>query len=191
MGMGGWNGRWAVVVVGLVLVIVVVTVLALHQRPAPLATGSGAPTLHPRSRADREATIALLLVPGVIVAMVADGLWTIVVGTASLGGDESELHRGWAGIARDAPGALVLIGVGVTSVVLAARSMRSGAARAKRALLLGSVALLVALAAVTRDGAEVMMQTRSATAAWILFAVDTVIVTATYVLARRWALRKP
>jgi hypothetical protein len=51
-------------------------------------------------------------------------------------------------------------------------------------LIASSLVLLFALNSVTRDCAEVVMTTRAATVAWIMFGIDAVLVSLIYFLAK-------
>jgi hypothetical protein len=159
----------------------------MNVKSPPEVLSAAAPTIRVGAR---EAKIALLLVfPGLILAMIAAGIWTIVVETASPGGDESRLVRGWEGVARDLPGYLLWAGVAATAFVYALRALRLRARLARAALALASIGLLLTLASITRDGAEVVMQTRSATVSWVLFVVDAAVVALAVLFGRRWAYR--
>ena len=58
-----------------------------------------------------------------------------------------------------------------------------GASSSRRALVATSLVLLFALNSVTRDAAEVVMTTRAATVAWLLFALDAALVGSVFLLA--------
>ena len=144
-------------------------------------------------RADREArTAMLLLFPGLLIALVGLAAWQLAMNTASMGGDESTMVRGWDGFVRNLPSYLLLIGVAVTSFVFATRSMRHGRGteggprRGPGILIASSLGLLFALSFVTRDSAEVVMTTRSATVSWMLFLVDLALVTLTVLVSSRY-----
>jgi hypothetical protein len=141
-------------------------------------------------RAAREARVAFLLVlPGLVIAMILTGLWTILVNTASLGGDESTLVQGSGGVVRNLPAYLLFVGVGVVSLVYATLATRHGFARGMSRMALSAIGVLFALDSVTRDSAEVVMTTRAATTTWILRGVDVVVVAIAFVVAHRWARR--
>jgi len=136
------------------------------------------------TEAGRDITRAWLFVGGTFVALILNGLWTIFVGTASPGGDESELVQGWTGVLRNLPAYLLLVSVASVSVWYATRAGSRGSHRGKLALIVTSLVLLFALNSVTRDAAEVVMTTRAATVAWAMFGVDLVVVALVYVAAR-------
>jgi len=138
-------------------------------------------------QADHERVFAWWCFGGTFAATLLSGIWSLLVGTASMGGDESELVRGWSGVIRNLPGYLLVVAVASLGVWFAARSLRHGARGGRSALIATSLALLFALSSATRDSAEVVMTTRAATVTWILFAVDVLIVGGVYLLARRWA----
>lgn len=138
-------------------------------------------------QADRERVLAWWCFGGTFAAMLLSGVWSLLVGTSSMGGDESELIGGWSGVIRNLPGYLLFVAVASLGVWFAARSLRHGARGGRSALIATSLALLFALSSATRDSAEVVMTTRAATVSWMLFAVDVLIVGGVYVLARRWA----
>jgi hypothetical protein len=119
------------------------------------------------------------------VAFVLNGVWTVFVGTASFGGDEDELIQGWDGVLRNLPAYALFVGVASLSVWFAAQAGIHNSSRAKLALIATSLVLLFALSSVTRDCAEVVMTTRAATVAWLMFGIDAVLVGLVYVLARR------
>jgi hypothetical protein len=137
--------------------------------------------------AERDATIAWVLFVSTFVAVVLNGLWTLVVGTASMGGDESELVRGWSGVLRNLPGYVLSVLVASLGLWFSHRAIRKGSRRGRSALVATSLGLLFALASVTRDSAEVVMTTRAATVSWLLFGISAVLVAATYVIVRRSA----
>lgn len=141
-------------------------------------------------KGDQEGLLSILLVvPGLIVAMIVGAIWQLSVGVVSMGGDESELIRGWQGVLRSLPSYLLSIGIAVTAFVFAMRARRHGARNARAATVVSSIALLFVLNSVTRDIAEVVMETRAATVSWMLFVVDVVIVGLALLLGARWAKR--
>lgn len=144
-------------------------------------------TSAPRSlgRADHEVRCAWMLFAGTIVAVVLSGIWSLIVGTASPGADESDLIQGWEGVLRNVPGYLLPILLGSLGVWFATKAGVHGSPRAKSALVATSLVLLFAMSSVTRDAAEVVMTTRAATVAWLTFGVDAIIVGAVYFAARR------
>lgn len=152
---------------------------------------NGQPTTGPPAaspKGDREARLSILLVvPGLIVAMIVGAIWQLIVGVASMGGDESELIRGWEGVLRSLPSYLSSIGIAVTAFVLAMRSRRHGARNARAATVVSTIGLLFVLNSVTRDSAEVVMETRAAPVSWMLFGVDVVIVGLALLRGTRWA----
>lgn len=149
---------------------------------------TGPPATNPKG--DQEGRLSILLVvPGLIVAMIVGAIWQLSVGVASMGGDESELIRGWEGVLRSLPSYLLSIGIAVTAFVFAMRARRHGARNARAAMVVSTIGLLFVLNSVTRDSAEVVMETRAATVSWILFGVDVVIVGLALLLGARWAKR--
>lgn len=135
----------------------------------------------PDTRARRAMLLAIIGIP---VAMVVSGIAQVVFGVASPGGDESDLVRGWAGVARSVPGYALMIGVAVAAVTLAARSRHAGATTGGTALVVTCIGLLFAFGATTRDIAEVVMTTRSATVSWLLFLADLAIVVGVFLVLR-------
>lgn len=154
---------------------------------------NGRPTTGPSATSpmgDREGRLSILfVVPGLIVAMIVGAIWQLSVGVASMGGDESDLIRGWEGVLRSLPSYLLSIGLAVTAFVFAMRARRHGARNARAATVVSTIGLLFVLNSVTRDSAEVVMETRAATVSWILFGVDVVIVGLALLLGARWAKR--
>jgi uncharacterized BrkB/YihY/UPF0761 family membrane protein len=154
---------------------------------------NGQPTTGPSAtspKGDREGRLSILLViPGLIVAMIVGAIWQLSVGVASMGGDESDLIRGWEGVLRSLPSYLMSIGIAVAAFVFAMRARRHGARNARAATVISTIGLLFVLNSVTRDSAEVVMKTRAATVSWILFGVDVVIVGLALLLGTRWAKR--
>ena len=144
-------------------------------------------TITPRGlgNPDREARLAWIFFGSTFVALILNGVWTIVVGTASPGADESDLVQGWAGVLRNLPAYLLLVAVASTSVWFAAKAGVHGSERSRSALIASSLALLLALSAVTRDSAEVVMTTRAATMAWVMFGFDVLLVGLIFLVARK------
>ena len=136
-------------------------------------------------RPDREIRLAWLFIAGTFAALVLSGIWSMIVGTASPGAEESDLVQGWEGVLRNLPGYLLLIIVASVSVWFAIQGGVHGSRRAGTALLASSLALLLALTSVTRDCAEVVMTTRAATMSWALFGVDVLLVGAVFLVARQ------
>lgn len=136
-------------------------------------------------KADRELKFAWMFFLGTFVALILNGVWSLLVGTASPGGDEDDLIQGWEGVLRNSPAYLLLVVVASLSVWFAARAGVHDSKRWHPALIASSLVLLFALSAVTRDAAEVVMTTRAATTAWLLFGVDLIVVVVVYVAARR------
>lgn len=137
------------------------------------------------SRPDREIRRAWQFFAGTFVALILNGIWSMIVGTASPGADESDLIQGWEGVLRNFPAYLLLVVVASLSVWFATQGGEHGSRRAKSALVASSLVLLFALSAVTRDVAEVVMTTRAATVAWVMFGVDAVLVVLVYVVAKQ------
>ena len=131
----------------------------------------------------------MLLIPATIVTMVLSGIWTLFVGTASMGGDDSDIITGWPGVARNLPAYLLVAGVGLAAIAFAALAIRDGARNGTRILVAAAVVSALVLSSVTRDAAELVMDTRAATVSWLLFVVDAVVVTGVALLAHRWARR--
>lgn len=143
----------------------------------------------PLNRADQEVRYAWMLFIGTIVAVLLSGIWSMMVGTASPGADETDLVQGWEGVMRNLPGYLLPVLVASLGVWFATRASVHGSDRAGSALIATSLILLFALSAVTRDAAEVVMTTRAATVSWLAFCVDAVVVGIVYAAARRRIMR--
>ena len=142
-------------------------------------------TPNPANNADREVRFAWRFFGGTFVALILNGIWSLFVGTASPGGDESDLVQGWEGVFRNLPAYLLLVIVASLGVWFATRAGIHGSERAGSALIATSLVLLFALSSVTRDAAEVVMTTRAATVAWVTFGFDAVLVGFVFFLARR------
>jgi hypothetical protein len=138
---------------------------------------------NPDSRADMDLRFAWMFLGGTFVALVLNGIWSLYMGTSSFGGDEDELVRGWEGVLRNLPAYLLLVGVAATGVWFATQAGIHGASSSRRALVATSLVLLFALNSVTRDAAEVVMTTRAATVAWLLFALDAALVGSIFLIA--------
>jgi hypothetical protein len=91
--------------------------------------------------------------------MIIGAIWQLSVGVASMGGDESDLVRGWEGVRRSLPSSVLSIGIAVTAFVFAMRARHHGARNARTATAVSTIALLFVLNSVTRDSAEVVMET--------------------------------
>ena len=141
----------------------------------------------PMPRGDREARTAKLLIPATFVAMILSGIWTLLVGTASMGGDDADIVNGWPGVARNIPAYLVVVGIGVASIVFAALAIRDRARNGTRILVVAAVVFALVLSQITRDAAELVMDTRAATVSWLLFLVDAVVIALGAAIAHRWA----
>ena len=101
-----------------------------------------------------------------------------------LRGVESDLVQGWEGVLRNAAAYLLLIVVASLSVWFATRARLHGSP-SKVVLIATSLVLLFALSSVTRDACDVVMTTRAATAAWVAFGADAIVVGLIYVAALR------
>ena len=134
---------------------------------------------------DREVRFAWLFFGGTFVALILNGIWSMVVGTASPGGDESDLVQGWEGVLRNSPAYLLLIIVASLGVWFATQAGVHGSDKARSPLIATSLVLLFALSSVTRDVAEVVMTTRAATMAWATFGIDAVVVGLVFLAARQ------
>jgi hypothetical protein len=137
------------------------------------------------NQAEREVVLAWRFFGGTFVALVASGIWSMLVGTSSPGADEADLVRGWEGVLRNLPGYAVLIGVAAAGVWFAVKAGIHGSERSRPALIATCLVLLLALTSVTRDSAEVVMTTRAATVSWMLFAGDAVVVGLVCLMARQ------
>ena len=137
------------------------------------------------SNPDREIRRAWQFFAGTFVVLIFSGIWSMVVGTASPGADESDLIQGWEGVQRNLPAYLLLVVVPSLGIWFAMRGGMHGSPRAGSALLALSLALLFAMSSVTRDSAKVVMTTRAATMAWVTFGVDAILVTIVFTTARR------
>ena len=147
-----------------------------------MSTGAAFTSPH---QAEREVRNSWRFFAATFVAMVLNGFWTLLMGTASFGADESDLVRGWTGVARNLPGYELFVGAASMSVWFAVRAGMHGSDRARPALVGSSLVLLFALSSVTRDSAEVVMTTRAATVSWVLFGADALLVGAVFLAARR------
>jgi hypothetical protein len=137
------------------------------------------------SRPNREIRLAWQFFAGTFVALILNGMWSLFVGTSSFGGDEDDLVQGWEGVLRNSPAYLLLVAVALSSVWFATKGGMHGSHRAKSALIASSLVLLFALNSVTRDTAEVVMTTRAATVAWVMFGIDATVVGCIYLAARQ------
>jgi hypothetical protein len=135
--------------------------------------------------ARRYVTLAWSFFVGTFVAILVSGIWSLFVGTASMGADEEDLVRGWAGVLRNLPGYALPVTIASLGIIFSVKAVRSGEQRGRKSLIGTSIALLAALQSVTRDSAEVVMTTRAATMSWILFAVDVLVVACVFFIARR------
>ena len=133
---------------------------------------------------DRNTTLAWWFAGGTLVAIVASGLWTLVVGTSSPGADEKDLVRGWSGVLRNLPGYALVVIVGGLSVFFATRARRHRPEGSPAILLASCIALFIGLISITRDAAEVVMTTRAATVVWMLGGVDLIVAAAVFAVAR-------
>lgn len=141
------------------------------------------------SGGDRELRFAWLFVVGTFVALILNVIWSLIVGTASPGADESDLVQGWEGVLRNLPAYVLLITVASLAVWFATQAGVRGSKRNRGASIISSLVLLFALSSVTRDAAEVVMTTRAATVSWIAFGADAVIVAGVHLVARRQIIR--
>ena len=139
----------------------------------------------PSTKADQEIRYAWMFLAGTFVALILNGIWSTIVGTASFGGDESDLVQGWEGVLRNSPAYLLLISVASLGVWFATMAGVHGSDRARSPLVATSLVLLFALSSVTRDAAEVVMTTRAATVSWMTFGIDAVLVGVVYLAARQ------
>jgi hypothetical protein len=130
-----------------------------------------------------------LFVVGSFVALILNGIWSLIVGTASPGADESDLVQGWEGVLRNLPAYVLLVTVASLGVWFATQAGVRGLTRSRSVSITTSLVLLFALASVTRDAAEVVMTTRAATVSWIAFGVDAVIVALVHFVARGRIMR--
>jgi hypothetical protein len=128
------------------------------------------------NQAEREVVLAWRFFGGTFVALVASGIWSMLVGTSSPGADEADLVQGWEGVLRNLPGYAVLIGVAAAGVLFAVKAGIHGSERSRPALIATCLVLLLALTSVTRDSAEVVMTTRAATVSWVAFLCDALVV---------------
>lgn len=141
------------------------------------------------ARGDRDVRLAWMFFGGTFVALVLNGIWSLFIGTASMGGDEEDLVRGWEGVLRNLPAYLLLVVVASIGVWFSTRAGIHGSPRARSALIATSLVLLFALSSVTRDASEVVMTTRAATVAWVFFAIDAVVVGLVFFAARQGVRR--
>jgi hypothetical protein len=138
-----------------------------------------------RGRPEREVRLAWIFFAGTFVALILNGIWSMIVGTASPGADEDDLIQGWEGVLRNLPAYLLLVAVASLSVWFATQAGVHGSRRSRSAFIASSLVLLFALSSVTRDCAEVVMTTRAATMAWVTFGIDAVLVCLVMLAARR------
>lgn len=136
-----------------------------------------------RDQAEHEKVLAWWFFGGTFAAVILSGIWSLLVNTASMGGDESELVQGWSGVLRNLPAYTLVVVVASLSVWFAARAHHHGLAGGRSILIASCLVLLFGLSSVTRDAAEVVMTTRAATVTWIAFAVDAVVVAAIFSFA--------
>ena len=61
------------------------------------------------SRAEREIRLSWIFFALTFITFILSGIWSIVVGTASPGANESDLIQGWEGVLRNLPGYLLLV----------------------------------------------------------------------------------
>jgi hypothetical protein len=59
---------------------------------------------------------------GTFVALILNGIWSLFIGTASMGGDEDDLVQGWEGVLRNLPAYLLLVVVASVGVWFATRA---------------------------------------------------------------------
>lgn len=137
------------------------------------------------SRPDRDIRLAWIFFVSTFVALILNGVWSLLVGTASPGADESDLIQGWEGVLRNTPAYLLLVAVASLSVWFATQAGNHGSKQAIPTLIASSLFLLFALSSVTRDVAEVVMTTRAATTTWRLFGVDAVLMGIVFLTARQ------
>lgn len=137
------------------------------------------------TNADREVTRAWKFFAGTFVALILNGIWSLIVGTASPGADEKDLVQGWEGVMRNSPAYLLLIIVASLGVWSATQAGVHGSPRARTALIATSLLLLFAMSSVTRDAAEVVMTTRAATVSWVTFLVDAALVAVVFIAAQK------
>ena len=136
-------------------------------------------------RPDREIRLAWQFFAGTFVALALNGIWSLLVGTSSFGGDEDDLVQGWEGVLRNLPAYVLLLVIASLSVWFATQGGVHGSQRARSAFLASLLILLFAMSSVTRDAAEVVMTTRAATTAWVIFGVDVVLVGGIDIIARQ------
>lgn len=143
-------------------------------------------TIHvPGNRAEHAVRLSWIFFGSTFVALILNGVWSLIVGTASPAGDEEDLVQGWEGVLRNIPAYLLLISVAALSVWFATQGGKRGSQRARSALVASSLVLLFAMSSVTRDATEVVMTTRAATITWLMFSCDAVLVALVFFVARQ------
>ena len=173
------------------VVVVAVIVVLLYQRAKQREGGAaGVPRSagQAASCGDRDARASLLTVfVGVPLALVAASIWALAVNIASMGGPESDLVQGWAGVLRSIPAAILLLAVPITGFAFAVRALRQAAPNGNLAVWVCTIGLLLVLVVIVGGTMDAMMTTRDATVKWMLFPVEVVVVAVAQLIARHFA----
>lgn len=173
-GLAGWIRiqRWAMAALWFSVVGTAV-VLAL---PAIRRTRAGRPWL-------------LTLVVGLPASVVAAGVWSFFADPVAPSG--TPRAEGWRAVLYESVGYLLVLGVAVTALVLAARSLRARQPGANRRIWLSGIAVLLVLAVVGTNVADLVSAPHSAVLNWLVRTCALLIGAVAVVGARAWALRPP
>lgn len=177
----------------LLLPVIIVAAIAvlLYQRAKHReheATGTPFPAEQTPSRGDRDARASLLtILIGVPLSLIAASFWALAVNTASMGGPESDLVQGSAGVLRNIPATILLLAVPITGFAFAARAARQSARNANLAVWACTIGLLLVLVVIAGSTVDSMMTRRDATVKWMLFPLEIAIAAAAQLIARFFA----
>ncbi len=151
--------------------------------------GTSAPSDRPGSlaaAAGRSHKISLrLLFLGLPVAVLVAGVWEVIVGVASVGGNPRV--TGVRAVFYDLPATLLLLGVVTTSLAFAAKALRGRARGARWGLWLSGSVLLLTLLYIGTNIADTVSTPSSATVNWVVRAAMVPIAATAIFVARRWA----
>ena len=141
-------------------------------------------TVSAGQQALRRSVLCLFL--GVPAAAMAWRLWSLVfVGPSAA--VEPQRFEGWARVVVQLPGTLLVVGVALTAVVLAARAGAARVAHADEALAAGVLGLLVVLLVLGATVLDTVVATPSDLAAWGVRATALAVVAATALGAYLWS----
>ncbi|MGZ4508700.1 MAG: hypothetical protein ACXVX0_15760 [Blastococcus sp.] len=138
-------------------------------------------------RAHRNSLLAL--VAGFPAAWLVAGIWSLIVGTSSFGGNPRV--TGWKAVLYDLPGYLLMLGAMVASLVWAARALRLRARGAGWGFVASSVGLLLVLLLLGTVVADTTSAPSSASLNWLVRGAMALIAVAAVLGAWRWARRTP